>query len=63
MPEGDTVYRAARNLHEVLAGAELTRSDFRVPSSKHIAIRVQEAFADNRRSALVAIGKRVISRH
>jgi endonuclease-8 len=32
MPEGDTVYRTARNLDEVLAGATLTRSDFRVPA-------------------------------
>ena len=31
MPEGDTVYRTARNLDEVLAGAVLTKSDFRVP--------------------------------
>ncbi len=31
MPEGDTVWRAARQLHEALAGRVLTRSDFRVP--------------------------------
>lgn len=31
MPEGDTVWRTARNLHEALAGRELTRSDVRVP--------------------------------
>jgi endonuclease VIII len=31
MPEGDTVYRAARDLREALAGRVLTRSDFRVP--------------------------------
>jgi endonuclease VIII len=31
MPEGDTVYRAAKHLHEALAGAELTRCDVRVP--------------------------------
>src|SRR5258708_6277493 len=31
MPEGDTVWRAARRLDEALAGRVLTRSDFRVP--------------------------------
>lgn len=31
MPEGDTVFRAARNLHRALAGRVLTRTDFRVP--------------------------------
>jgi endonuclease VIII len=31
MPEGDTVWHAARLLHGTLAGRELTRSDFRVP--------------------------------
>ncbi len=31
MPEGDVVWRAARQLHDALAGRVLTRSDFRVP--------------------------------
>ncbi|MFJ3234567.1 Fpg/Nei family DNA glycosylase [Streptomyces sp. NPDC086787] len=31
MPEGDTVWQAARRLHEALAGSVLTRSDLRVP--------------------------------
>ncbi|MET0303942.1 MAG: DNA-formamidopyrimidine glycosylase family protein [Microbacteriaceae bacterium] len=31
MPEGDTVWRAARDQHTALVGAVLTRSDFRVP--------------------------------
>ncbi|HSR23294.1 MAG TPA: DNA-formamidopyrimidine glycosylase family protein [Candidatus Eisenbacteria bacterium] len=31
MPEGDTVWRAARHLHDALAGRTLTRTDFRVP--------------------------------
>jgi len=31
MPEGDTVFRTARKLHEELAGAEVTRFDLRVP--------------------------------
>ncbi len=32
MPEGDTVYRAARRLDEALTGQVLTASDFRIPS-------------------------------
>jgi endonuclease VIII len=31
MPEGDVVWRTARQLHEALAGQVLVRSDFRVP--------------------------------
>ena len=31
MPEGDTVWRAARHIRDALAGRVLTRSDFRVP--------------------------------
>ncbi|MEU2793888.1 DNA-formamidopyrimidine glycosylase family protein [Streptomyces sp. NPDC007100] len=31
MPEGDTVWRTARRLHEALAGKPLTRCDLRVP--------------------------------
>jgi endonuclease-8 len=31
MPEGDTVWQAARRLHTALAGKVLTRSDLRVP--------------------------------
>lgn len=31
MPEGDTVFRAARTLRKALSGKVLTRSDFRVP--------------------------------
>jgi endonuclease-8 len=32
MPEGDTVYRTARNLDQALAGSRLTRCDVRVPA-------------------------------
>jgi endonuclease-8 len=31
MPEGDTIWQAARRLHDALAGKLLTRSDLRVP--------------------------------
>jgi endonuclease VIII len=32
VPEGDTVWRSCRRLHDVLAGRELTRCEFRVPA-------------------------------
>jgi endonuclease-8 len=32
MPEGDTVWRAARRLHQALAGRPLTRAELRVPA-------------------------------
>src|SRR5436190_16956407 len=32
MPEGDAVWRTARNLHRALSGQVLTRTDFRVPA-------------------------------
>ncbi|MFI6825927.1 Fpg/Nei family DNA glycosylase [Kribbella sp. NPDC050241] len=32
MPEGDTVWRACKRLHQALSGQELTATDFRVPT-------------------------------
>ena len=32
MPEGDTVYQAAKRLDKGLTGQLLTQSDFRIPS-------------------------------
>ncbi|HLL63367.1 MAG TPA: DNA glycosylase, partial [Propionibacteriaceae bacterium] len=32
MPDGDTVWRSCRRLHEVLAGRTLTRGELRVPA-------------------------------
>jgi endonuclease-8 len=32
VPEGDTVWLAAKRMHDAFAGSELTHSDFRVPS-------------------------------
>ena len=48
MPEGDTVHRAARRLHEVLAGREVTRCDIRVPAFATVDLsgqRVHEVVA------------------
>lgn len=39
MPEGDTVWRSARHLHEALAGRELTQTDFRVPAHATVDLR------------------------
>ncbi len=39
MPEGDTVFRAARRLHEALAGQEVARFDIRVPGSATADLR------------------------
>jgi endonuclease VIII len=39
MPEGDTVFRAARRLHEALAGSEVVRFDIRVPGSATADLR------------------------
>ncbi len=39
MPEGDTVWRTARHLHEALADRELTRTDFRVPAFATVDLR------------------------
>lgn len=39
MPEGDTVYRAARRLNEALAGSEVTRFELRVPQAATVDLR------------------------
>jgi endonuclease-8 len=39
VPEGDTVYRAAKRLNEALAGAVVSRFDVRVPGSATIDLR------------------------
>jgi endonuclease VIII len=39
VPEGDTVFRTARRLHEALAGAEVVRFDIRVPGSATADLR------------------------
>ncbi|WP_280232484.1 DNA-formamidopyrimidine glycosylase family protein [Nocardia cyriacigeorgica] len=41
MPEGDTVYLTAQRLRAALAGAVLTRSDFRVPRYATVDLRGQ----------------------
>jgi endonuclease-8 len=48
MPEGDTVWRTARRLHDVLANQILVTSDFRVPAYSTLDLtgsRVREVVA------------------
>jgi endonuclease-8 len=56
MPEGDTVFRAARSLHEVLAGKVLTVSDFRVPRFATVDLTGQTV------EAVVPVGKHILHR-
>lgn len=56
MPEGDTVWRTARLLHESLSGEVLTRSDLRVPAFATSDLR------DRAVRATVARGKHLLTR-
>lgn len=38
VPEGDTVWLSARQMHDALAGRELTQSDFRVPQLATVSL-------------------------
>jgi endonuclease-8 len=56
MPEGDTVWQAARRLHEALAGERLTRSDLRVPGLATVDLSGREV------TEVVARGKHLLNR-
>ena len=56
MPEGDTVYRTARALHEVLAGRVLDRCDIRVPAYATVDLRGERV------EAVVSVGKHLLHR-
>lgn len=56
MPEGDTVHRTARRLHEVLAGEILTRFDLRVPRAATADL------AGERVEGVRAVGKHLLHR-
>lgn len=45
MPEGDTVWLAAKRMHEALAGEVLRRSDFRVPALATVDLSGQTVLA------------------
>lgn len=65
MPEGDTVYRTARNLDEVLAGAVLLKSDFRVPkyATLDLSGAVIEGVASRGKHLLIRVGEHSIHSH
>ena len=56
MPEGDTVWLAARRMHDALAGRALTRTDFRVPKLATVDLTGQTV------SEVVSRGKHLLTR-
>ena len=65
MPEGDTVYRTARNLDAALRGAVLTRSDFRVPrfATVNLAGDSVHGVASRGKHLLIRVGEASIHSH
>ena len=65
MPEGDTVYRLARRLDEVLAGAEVTRFELRVPQAATVDLRgrVVHGVAARGKHLLHRIGEHTLHSH
>src|SRR6478752_7947645 len=65
MPEGDTVYRAARRLNEALAGHVLVSTDFRVPAYAAVDLsgeRVDEVVSRGKH-LLMRIGEHTVHSH
>ena len=65
MPEGDTVYQAARRLDAALAGQLLTRTDFRVPKFATLDLagqRVDEVISRGKH-LLIHVGDLTIHSH
>ncbi|MEU8227066.1 DNA-formamidopyrimidine glycosylase family protein [Kribbella sp. NPDC048915] len=56
MPEGDTVWRACKRLNQALAGQQLVRTDFRVPSLATTDLSRRELIE------VVARGKHILMR-
>ncbi len=56
MPEGDTVWLAAKRMHEALAGRVLTTTDFRVPQLATVDLTGREVLS------VVARGKHMLTR-
>lgn len=65
MPEGDTVHRTARRLHEALAGHEVTRFDLRVPKLATADLRGQtvRGAAARGKHLLLRIGEWTLHSH
>ncbi len=65
MPEGDTVYRTAKNLNAALAGQRVTRCDIRVPRFATIDLTgdVIDEVASRGKHLLMRIGDHTIHTH
>ena len=65
MPEGDTVWRAARELNAALAGQTLTRCDFRVPDYATVDFTGQavDSVESRGKHLLMHVGGHVIHSH
>ncbi len=65
MPEGDTVWRSARLLHEALVGHELTVSDFRVPAHATLDLtgQVVDEAVSRGKHLLIRVGRHSIHTH
>ncbi|MCD2443733.1 Fpg/Nei family DNA glycosylase [Agromyces sp. SYSU K20354] len=65
MPEGDTVFRVARELDAALAGRVVTRTDFRVPAIATVDLAGERfhSVASRGKHLLMRIGDRVVHSH
>jgi endonuclease VIII len=65
MPEGDTVYQAARRLDRALAGQVVTTSDFRVPAYATVDLSGEtvHSVVSRGKHLLMRIGDRVVHSH
>ena len=65
MPEGDTVYRTAKNLDEAIGGAMLTRCDIRVPKFATVDLtgELVHEVASHGKHLLMRIGEYTIHSH
>jgi len=65
MPEGDTVWRTARHLHEALAGRQLLLTDLRVPqyAALNLSGQVVHDAVSRGKHLLVHIGDRSLHTH
>lgn len=65
MPEGDTIYRAAKRLHEALGGSVLVRCDIRVPAHATVNLRGEtiEEVASRGKNLLMRVGPATIRTH
>ena len=65
MPEGDTVFRAARRLDEALAGREVTRFELRVPRAATVDLTGEtvHGVVSRGKHLLMRIGEATVHSH